>query len=142
MEYKISISRRYESELSIIFFDIDHFKRINDNFGHDVGDTVLKELSALIKTHIRESDIFARWGGEEFVVLLPNTPLKDAVLLGEKLQKAIKSYKFTQVEKLTCSFGVTQLQAQEDANEFFKRADMLLYRAKEEGRDKIVSDIN
>lgn len=138
--YKVSMSRRYLSDLSVIFFDIDHFKQINDTYGHDVGDIILKELTTLIKTDIRESDIFARWGGEEFIILLPMTSVSHAVTLAEKLQKSIRSYKFTQVDKLTCSFGVTEFQKNEEAQELLKRVDELLYNAKAAGRDKVISD--
>ncbi|QOP40299.1 sensor domain-containing diguanylate cyclase [Sulfurimonas marina] len=140
LDYKISISRRYDSDMSVMFFDIDHFKDVNDNYGHDVGDTILQELSNVIKACIRESDIFARWGGEEFIIVLPQTSMKDAVVLAEKLQKEIKKYNFTKVETLTCSFGVTQLQDDESSDELLKRVDELLYLAKTTGRDRVISD--
>lgn len=138
--YRISMSRRYNSALSVIFFDIDNFKKINDSFGHDIGDVALKELSTLVRMHIRESDILARWGGEEFIILLPKTSVQDAVVLASKLRMEVNKYNFTTINLLTCSFGVTQLQDEEKAEQFLKRADELLYIAKTTGKNKIVSD--
>ncbi|MDH4944781.1 diguanylate cyclase [Sulfurimonas sp. C5] len=138
--YKMSVSRRYNSALSVIFFDIDDFKKINDSFGHDIGDIVLQELSGLIRAHIRESDVFARWGGEEFIILLPKTSVKDAETLAGKLKHEVNQYNFNTVNVLTCSFGVTQLQDHETAEQLIKRVDELLYIAKTTGKNKIVSD--
>lgn len=138
--YQISVSRRYNSGLSVIFFDIDNFKKINDNFGHDIGDITLKELSSLIKAHIRESDILARWGGEEFIILLPKTSVKDAVMLACKLRMEVNKYNFPTINLLRCSFGVTQLQDDENEEHIIKRVDELLYIAKTTGKNKIVSD--
>ncbi|WP_428739858.1 diguanylate cyclase [Sulfurimonas sp.] len=138
--HKVSVSRRYTSDLSIIFFDIDHFKSINDAYGHDAGDVALKELTEIIKKQIRESDIFARWGGEEFAILLPMSSLSDALLLTEKLQKKIEDMHFSVVEHLTCSFGVTQLKQNDQVETFLKRVDEFLYLAKTTGRNKIVAD--
>ena len=140
LEHKIFVSKRYLSELSIIFFDIDHFKNINDTYGHDIGDVILKELTTVIKEQIRESDVFARWGGEEFVILLPMSSLSDALLLAEKLQTKIKDTHFSVVDHLTCSFGVTQLKQNDQVETFLKRVDEFLYLAKTTGRDKIVID--
>ncbi|WP_304545023.1 sensor domain-containing diguanylate cyclase [Sulfurimonas microaerophilic] len=140
LDYKASISRRYDSDMSVIFFDIDHFKEVNDSYGHDIGDTILQEISDVIKANIRESDIFARWGGEEFILVLPQTSMQEGVILAEKLRAEIKRYHFTKVEALTCSFGVTQLHDDESVDELLKRADELLYLAKTKGRDRVVSD--
>lgn len=127
--------KRYGKALSIIMFDIDYFKKINDTYGHDAGDTVLKEISKLVKSHIRQSDILARWGGEEFMVLTPEVDLESAYLLAEKLRKAVDNFKFTIVGHVTCSIGVTQLGEDENCTTLCQRVDEALYEAKGSGRN-------
>ncbi len=141
LEQKVGEFKRYKRDLSVIFFDIDHFKQVNDTYGHSAGDEVLKKLSNLIAQNIRTSDIFARWGGEEFILVLPETSLFDAVILAEKLRKKIEEYDFEKPPHLTCSFGVTDMNEHEDEKEMLRRVDEFLYRAKELGRNRIVSDI-
>jgi len=131
-EYKRS--KRYESQLSLIFFDIDHFKKINDTFGHDVGDMVLREVSSIVSEKLRETDIFARWGGEEFIILLPETNSKKAYEVAENIRITLMKKKFKEVEKVTISLGVTQLK-KELQKSFLKRVDLALYKAKYEGRN-------
>ncbi len=133
--------KRYDKNFSIILFDIDHFKLINDNFGHDVGDDVLMKISKLVKCVIRKSDILARWGGEEFVLLLPNINLEHAVNVAQKLRSMIEHYRFNDKFTITCSFGVTQSDKEDDEKTLFKRVDQLLYKAKSQGRNKVVSDL-
>ena len=128
-------AKRYERNLCGIFFDIDHFKKINDTYGHDIGDRVLQELSGLVQVHVRETDYFARWGGEEFVILLPETDVKSALTLAEHIRSHIVENSFTKVGKVTASFGVTQLRGQEQQKSFIKRLDTALYQAKQEGRN-------
>lgn len=134
--------KRYDKNFSIILFDIDHFKQINDNFGHDVGDDVLMKLSKLVKCVIRKSDILARWGGEEFILLLPNINLEHAVNVAQKLRSIIEHYRFNEKFILTCSFGVTQSNKTDDEKTLFKRVDQLLYKAKSQGRNKVISDLS
>lgn len=136
MEYKRS--KRYSRELCGIFFDIDHFKNVNDTYGHEVGDIVLKELSLLVQAHIRETDFFARWGGEEFILLLPETNIEQAFVSAEHLRNKIKQNNFPQVKTVTASFGLTQLKGQEQLKTFVKRLDNALYKAKKEGRNRSV----
>lgn len=131
-EYKRS--KRYKSELSIIFFDIDYFKKINDTYGHDVGDVILKEVSSTITKNLRETDIFARWGGEEFIILLPETNSNKAFEVAENIRIAILNTNFKDVKRVTISLGITQLK-QELQKSFLKRADQALYKAKNEGRN-------
>ena len=135
-------SKREKKGLSLIFFDIDFFKHVNDTYGHDMGDFVLKNIAKIVKKEIRSSDIFARWGGEEFILFLPSTELKDGVDVAEKLRQKIASHPFGAIEKVTCSFGVTTLREDESKTEFLKRADTLLYRAKALGRNCVVSDMS
>jgi len=131
-------SRRYNSPLSLIMFDIDHFKKINDTFGHDVGDSVLKEISELVSSNIRESDILARWGGEEFMLLTPQVDLDSAYELAEKLRNSVSELEFYKVGEVKCSLGVVQLNEGEDLVSLCKRVDMAMYKAKESGRNKTV----
>ena len=138
LKQQIAYSKRYNTPLSIIFFDIDHFKNINDNFGHNIGDHVLKELTSLIKKHLRKYDIFGRWGGEEFVIILPNTSLTKGIKVAQKLKSVIENHKFKYINHLTCSFGVTELKESDTQNSFFQRVDKLMYKAKQMGRNKIV----
>lgn len=135
---EISRCRRYNEPLSLIMFDIDHFKNINDTFGHDVGDVVLKELSKLIKSHIRQSDALARWGGEEFMLLTPEIDKEAAYLLAEKLRQSVNSFVFAQVGQVSCSLGVVQLLENEDFNSCSLRADKAMYKAKKGGRNRTV----
>lgn len=123
----------------MIFLDIDYFKKINDEFGHDVGDNVLVQLSHLISQNIRQSDTFARWGGEEFVILLSQTQLNVAYDFANKLREIIKHYVFTHVKQLTVSMGVVEFNENQTLEAFIKKADTALYLAKENGRNRVES---
>ncbi|MFA6192398.1 MAG: diguanylate cyclase [Sulfurimonas sp.] len=138
-EHLISMAKREHSDLGVIFFDIDHFKKINDNHGHLVGDSVLKSISNLVQHKTRKSDIFARWGGEEFIILLPNTPLESCIVIAEGIRLAIANQDFVNSLRVTCSFGVATLRENESSIELIKRVDSLLYEAKELGRNRVVS---
>lgn len=134
---EINRAIRYGHSLSIIMFDIDFFKKVNDNYGHDVGDSVLIEISFLVKDNVRKIDVFARWGGEEFIVLLPETEIKGACILAEKLRSSIENHSFSTVKKITSSFGVSELTNEDDYSSFTKRVDEALYIAKNNGRNKV-----
>lgn len=131
--------KRYNIDLSIILVDIDHFKDVNDTFGHAVGDIFLKEFAEIISRHIRKNDIFARWGGEEFIILCPHTNSIGARVLAETLRKTIESFSFTKVQHKTASFGVAQFDSHMDAKTFFTHVDSALYEAKEAGRNQVIS---
>ncbi len=135
--FKIMEAKHIDSALSLIIFDIDYFKKINDTYGHLVGDTILKELSELIRNNLRESEYFVRWGGEEFVILLPGTSLQGAQMVAEKLRRAVEENTFSEVGKVTCSFGVTTLKEDDTIKSFLKRADEALYEAKNGGRNQV-----
>lgn len=135
----LGTSERYKRPLSLIIFDIDHFKRINDTWGHSAGDTVLQELSSLVNTQLRVSDRLARWGGEEFAIVLPENTLSEAVTVAEKLRKAIEVHPFGIKQPVTCSFGVIQCRDTESVDSALNRVDDKLYEAKETGRNKVVS---
>lgn len=139
LAHEINRIRRYESELALVMFDIDHFKSINDTHGHDVGDDVLVDLTKKVQTLIRETDIFARWGGEEFMLLLPHTSFQNAATLAERIRSAIEKHEFPTVKRVTCSFGVTHFIKTDDGETFTKRADQALYKAKEGGRNRVIA---
>lgn len=124
---------------SAIMLDIDHFKRINDDFGHDVGDAVLRELSELTRRNMRDSDVFARLGGEEFVLLAPGVGKRIAAQLAERLRHEISLWSFTGVDRaVTGSFGVAECVTGESGDAVLKRADQALYKAKTGGRNRVV----
>jgi two-component system, cell cycle response regulator len=129
--------RRYGKPLSLVMYDIDFFKRVNDTFGHDVGDTVLQAVTGVVKENIRTVDVMARWGGEEFMVLMPQSNLAAARSTAEKLRQTIAQYSFDKVDKITASFGVTGFMPQDDVNSLLKRADDALYQAKKRGRNRV-----
>jgi len=133
-------AKRYNNNLSMILFDIDNFKSVNDNFGHQIGDEVLKEISKVLLNNIRETDICVRWGGEEFLILLPQTDLFGAQAVAEKLRTNIKEEPLTQKQLIiTASFGVSQMNELDDENLFVSRCDKLLYKAKNSGKDIVVA---
>lgn len=123
--------------LSIIMFDIDKFKIFNDTYGHQIGDEVLKSLAQLIMHHTRDSDTFARWGGEEFVVVLPNTSLENAKKVAQMLRVLVEEHQFVDNLKVNCSFGVAEFDQNDNVESFVKKADDALYRAKENGRNRV-----
>ncbi len=137
LAYEIAQIARRHSPLSVILFDIDHFKHINDNHGHDVGDRVLVEVCRSIGGQIRVTDLLARYGGEEFVILLPQTTLEDARRLAEKLRQNLRSPSAFQQLPVTASFGVTQLTEGETMEHLLKRVDQALYDAKQAGRNRV-----
>ncbi|NQY21672.1 MAG: diguanylate cyclase [Campylobacteraceae bacterium] len=131
---------RHGTTLALILMDIDFFKKINDTYGHKIGDDVLVEIAKLIKNNIRGIDVLGRWGGEEFLIICPETNIFGAVMLAGKIRKVIENYKFKEVNKITCSFGVTEYYKNENIEESFNRADKALYIAKEQGRNKVISE--
>ncbi|WP_051321524.1 sensor domain-containing diguanylate cyclase [Chrysiogenes arsenatis] len=134
---EIERTRRYDVPLSMILIDIDHFKPINDNFGHLVGDQVLVEMSKLLKAHIRTSDILGRWGGEEFIILLPHTVKEHAAAKAESIRCAIEKRVFA-CGNITASFGVTQFRLSDSEDDFIRRTDDALYEAKGSGRNIVI----
>lgn len=128
-----------DSPVSFVILDIDHFKQINDAFGHNVGDEVLVNLTKLIQSKIRNTDALVRWGGEEFVILCGDTPIQNAQFLAEKLRMAIESTPLIKQQQVTCSFGIAEMIAGEDPKRLFERADKALYASKEGGRNRVTS---
>jgi len=123
--------------VSFMIFDIDHFKNINDTYGHLVGDEVLVNLAKLVQSMIRNTDSLVRWGGEEFVILSDDTSIQNAAFLAEKLRKAIESSTLITQQQVTCSFGVTEMVPGEDPKSLIARADKALYSSKESGRNRV-----
>lgn len=133
----VATQAREDEAFSLIMFDIDHFKEVNDTYGHLVGDEVLVKLSELIQSHTRESDIFARWGGEEFMILLKGAKLQKAKNIAEYLRTIIEVEHFNEVNNITCSFGVSSYKLGDDIASITKRVDEALYESKETGRNKV-----
>jgi diguanylate cyclase (GGDEF)-like protein len=133
----LNIALRYERPLSLIMFDIDRFKDINDAYGHETGDIVLKELSAVVKKELRNADFFARYGGEEFMVMAPETPLSTAKELAERLRLKVEKHDFNIEQPVTCSFGVTEVKEGDTSQSIIYRVDGALYEAKETGRNRV-----
>lgn len=137
---ELSREKRYANNLSIILFDLDHFKLFNDDYGHDVGDLALKAVSRISQDVIREHDTIIRWGGEEFIVLLPVTNIEGATSVARKLMIDISTFEDSKIpRKITASFGVTCLKEGDDEQSLVKRADRALYEAKNSGRNTIIT---
>lgn len=134
---EVERAKRYATPVSLAMYDLDFFKRVNDGFGHDVGDYVLQAVTGLVQENIRATDFVARWGGEEFMVLMPQSDMQAAQTVAEKLRLAIAGHGFDKVGKLTASFGVAEFETQDDLNLLLKRVDDALYLAKEKGRNRV-----
>ncbi len=130
-------ARRYKHPLSIIIADIDHFKTVNDTYGHNVGDVVLSGIASMMKQHVREVDTVGRWGGEEFLIVCPETTAEGAKKLAEKLRKKIEKHHFKDIGIKTVSMGVSQIEADDWDEDMLKRADKNLYKAKRHGRNRV-----
>ena len=137
IEDLIRYYNKHKEPFSAIFIDIDHFKKINDIYGHQKGDEILKETAHIIKKSIRKSDLAFRYGGEEIVVLLPKTNIKIAYSIAKRLKEKIKTIKLDDSKYVTASMGVGEYKG-ENLKEFIEKVDFALYKAKEEGRDKII----
>ncbi len=131
---------RFHHPLALLMLDLDHFKLVNDRHGHTVGDVVLKQFGEIIQANLRGSDIFGRWGGEEFLVLSPYLHLKDAMKMAEKLRLAIEAAEFNSGIRLSTSIGVSEYHSGETLSGLIERADLALYAAKESGRNRVASE--
>ncbi len=129
---QVAIAERYHQFFSVVFFDIDDFKVINDRYGHDAGDEVLIGLSSLVMRSLRQSDIFGRWGGDEFLIILPETIQKQAARLVELLEKRIDQYMFPKARNVSCTFGIASYEVGDTPQTILKRADERLYALKME----------
>lgn len=131
-------AKRYSESLSLIMFDIDYFKNVNDTFGHNIGDVTLQHVAQTISQRLRSSDIFARWGGEEFMILLPKSGYDEAMKLAEDLRACVEREPFETIGHITISFGVAVMEADDDEASLLQRADKALYKAKHQGRNRVV----
>ncbi|MDA8124680.1 MAG: sensor domain-containing diguanylate cyclase [Deltaproteobacteria bacterium] len=139
----LSRSRRTQEPFSVVLFDIDHFKEVNDRCGHSAGDQMLKEVARVAKARLRSADILCRWGGEEFLAVLPGCRVADAVRIAEGLRQAVVDVALPcreQVIRVTASLGVAEYLPGEEIDPLLQRADRALYRAKEEGRNRVAAD--
>lgn len=142
LEGAVSFARRTESPLSVLMLDLDHFKQVNDRFGHPVGDDLLRQVASSIRVGRRLEDVLARVGGEEFAVLLPGLRLREAEVVAQRILEAMRNLRFApggNIIPTTISIGVAELLANESGHEMLKRADDALYSAKRTGRDRFVS---
>ncbi|BAH77409.1 GGDEF domain-containing response regulator [Solidesulfovibrio magneticus] len=139
LEREFHRSQRHPASLSVIIFDIDHFKNVNDAYGHPAGDAVLAELTRLVTTHVRDHDTFGRYGGEEFLIIAPGTDVAEAAKLAERLRSDVARHGFPAVGSLTCSFGVAVAGPDDTPDSLVARADTALYDAKQSGRDRVVA---
>jgi diguanylate cyclase (GGDEF)-like protein len=139
LAFEVKKAERYELPLSLIMLDIDHFKDINDTYGHDIGDEVLVKLCEIITSHIRDTDVFARWGGEEFMIMLPNTNTEGAEIMAENLRKIVEESEFGKAGKITASFGIAVYKTNSNMRDMLKRVDDALYSAKRGGRNMVSS---
>ncbi|MEZ5616469.1 MAG: diguanylate cyclase [Rhodocyclaceae bacterium] len=140
IDVELDRSRRYRQPVSMILFDVDHFKRVNDVHGHQAGDAVLRELALTAQSALRASDALFRWGGEEFAILAPSTGHRGAYRLAEALRLRVAGAAFPAVGRLTISAGVAEHVDAEGGNAWFRRADAMLYGAKREGRNCVRAD--
>ncbi len=130
--------RRYKTgTFSLVFFDIDFFKKINDTFGHLEGDNALREIAKLVNAHIRTTDTLARWGGEEFVIIMPQTSLSKAKTATDIIRQIVGDTSFSVIGNITCSFGISQYKEDDDAQSIIHRADQAVYNAKNNGRNRV-----
>lgn len=140
IEMEMEKAKRKQEKLSLMMTDIDFFKKINDTYGHVKADELLAQLAKVIQDIVRKSDVVARFGGEEFVILLPETSLEKAKRFASRLKKAIHENKILKKHKLTVSGGITQFREHDTKSKFMQRADKALYKAKNSGRDKFVAE--
>ncbi len=141
MLYEKNLFDRFNRPLSIILFDIDDFKRVNDTFGHKVGDEVLQNIAKIILKNKRKTDILGRWGGEEFLIICHETDIKGAIELAEKFRKAIYSYDFKGIHQLSASFGVAEFKKGDSIEKVFIKVDDSLYKAKKDGKNRVVATL-
>lgn len=139
LEAEFERARRYHQNLAVIMADIDHFKRFNDRYGHDMGDRVLAQVAEILSNNLRKPDTVGRWGGEEFLIIAPGSDGPAAASLAERVRQYVETIRLEEVdEPVTASFGVSPLAADQNRDELLYVADMALYRAKDAGRNRVV----
>ncbi|WP_019591852.1 diguanylate cyclase [Thioalkalivibrio sp. ALE20] len=138
LEAEMDRCERYQRPMAVIMFDIDHFKAVNDEHGHEAGDVVLKAVARTVDAQLREQDLLGRWGGEEFLIVLPETDGEGAAAAAEKLRRSIAQLDLPDAPAVTASFGVTERQPNDTPRAITRRVDQAMYQAKEGGRDRVV----
>lgn len=138
--HEIERAGRYNTIFTILLLDLDNFKKVNDSYGHPTGDIVLREFAAFVNHHIRKTDMLCRWGGEEFLLVMPHNDLKSGRLKADHLRLQIKNRAFAQHIRVTSSFGVTAYYPHDTPNTLLERADAALYRAKANGRNCVETE--
>jgi diguanylate cyclase (GGDEF)-like protein/PAS domain S-box-containing protein len=138
LQIEMEVAKRHSQPLSLILVDIDHFKLVNDTYGHQVGDLVLSQTTKIISQNLRKSDIFGRWGGEEFLVICPQTNKNEAFVLAEKLRNAIETHEFEKIGHKTICLGISELEHDDNEKTLVEKVDKALYEAKNGGRNKTV----
>lgn len=133
-----AVNRLNQSPFCVILLDMDHFKLINDSFGHSAGDYALVEVADILKSHARQTDITGRWGGEEFLIICPDTSIDEARQLAEKVRHAIEQTTFTKAGNTSASFGISQLTEGDSSSSLINRADKAMYQAKRKGRNQVI----
>ncbi|MGE4382040.1 MAG: GGDEF domain-containing protein [Arcobacter sp.] len=138
LKQEVEIEKRHSNGLSVILIDIDHFKDVNDTYGHQMGDIVLSKIAELITINSRKSDIQGRYGGEEFIIICPQTTCNQALILAEKIRVSIEDFTFEQIGKKTISLGISSFEENDAEEDLVKKADIALYEAKNTGRNKVI----
>ncbi|MCL5042803.1 MAG: GGDEF domain-containing protein [Gammaproteobacteria bacterium] len=141
LELEIERFRRSEHPVGLLLLDVDHFKQINDSHGHETGDKVLETLASLLRDHLRAQDLVARWGGEEFLIAMPNSDSEATTQAAERIRKAVAGFDWRQLTgeqtAVTVSIGATQLTAEDEISRLISRADKALYQCKHQGRNQV-----
>jgi len=137
LEREVARARRTRAPFSLVLIDIDHFKEVNDRHGHAAGDEVLKQISSILTSTFRASDLAVRWGGDEFLVFLPDVPMAGAMVFAERARMQVEGLSFEQVGRVTMSGGIAEVRLDEDARAAIRRADAQLYEAKRLGRNLV-----
>jgi len=138
LSFYVDNYKRYNHTFSLMIVDIDHFKKVNDTYGHLQGDEVLKTFSSILQSSIRSVDVLGRWGGEEFMVICPNSTIDGAMQLAKKICKSVENFSFSIKERVTVSIGVAEISLSMDENDIINEADSALYKAKESGRNRVI----
>ena len=134
LEYNIALAQRYGTPLSVIFFDIDKFKKINDTHGHEFGDYVLKEIAKYVQENIRQTDIFGRWGGDEFLIIILEAEENNTAEFAKNIDDLIRKHTFKNNVNVTCSFGVSSYKDEDTLQSIMSRVDTRFYESKKEGK--------
>lgn len=139
LKEEVSVGHRYNHPIAMIYFDLDHFKHVNDVYGHSAGDDVLLEVVGKVNSIIRTEDVFARWGGDEFILLLPNTDIDGAKFVSERIRMEVESLKISKAYGVTASLGCSEWQQKEYLESWFLRTDQALYNSKNSGKNRVTA---